>query len=74
MDRQAYTIPEFCDAFGISRATFYELEKAGKGPRTMMIGTAVRIRVKSAEEWARQREAEAMKHRKDRRSRRPEEA
>ena len=52
---QSYTINEFCTAERISRAMFYKLRAAGKGPR---ISHEARI------EWRRQLEAEALKVRK----------
>ena len=32
---QSQTIPEFCSAERISRAFYYEMRKAGRGPREM---------------------------------------
>ena len=38
MTRQAWTIDEFCQAHGISRATFYNLQKHNMAPRVMHVG------------------------------------
>ena len=55
--RAAYSIPEFCEAFGISIRTFFNLRHEGKGPREIRLGRRVLISVESALAWARQREA-----------------
>src|SRR3954452_102826 len=54
--RLALSIPEFCDAHGISEAFFYKLKKQGKGPREMKVGTRTLITFESAAEWRRARE------------------
>lgn len=56
---RAYTIPEWCALRKISRATFYNLIKAGKAPRTMKIGRAVRISEEADRDWVRACEAAA---------------
>ena len=38
MDMQAQTVEEFCQAHRISRGTFYNLLKDGRGPRVMKVG------------------------------------
>ncbi|WP_095087779.1 helix-turn-helix transcriptional regulator [Mesorhizobium sophorae] len=54
---EAYSIPEFCVAHRISRATFYNLIKAGVGPRTMHVGGRVLVSKEAGAEWRRAREA-----------------
>jgi hypothetical protein len=54
----AFTVAEFCKVHSISRWAFYELRKAGKGPRTMKVAGRHRISVESAAEWRRRMEAE----------------
>ena len=49
--KKTYTIPEFCDAYSISRSKFYEILKAGFGPRIMKVGRRTLISVKAAEKW-----------------------
>ncbi|WP_192177681.1 hypothetical protein [Mesorhizobium amorphae] len=56
MDTAAYTIPEFCFAHRISRATFYNLMKAGLGPRTMQVGGRVLISKEAGGDWRKARE------------------
>lgn len=56
---EAYTVPEFCAAFRICRASFYNLQKAGQGPRVMRVGARVLISKEAAAEWRKAREAEA---------------
>jgi predicted DNA-binding transcriptional regulator AlpA len=55
---QSLTIPEWCARHQISRALFYNLMKAGKAPRIMKVGSAVRIRDEADRDWCRAREAE----------------
>lgn len=55
---RAYSIPQFCDAVGISEGLFYKLKKEGCGPRIMKIGVRTLITIEAAAEWCRKREAE----------------
>jgi predicted DNA-binding transcriptional regulator AlpA len=55
--KKAYTIPEFCDAYSISRSKFYEMRKAGSGPRIMKVGRRTLISVEAATAWRRRLEA-----------------
>jgi len=41
--RLALSIPEFCEAHGISEGFFYKLKKQGEGPREMKVGTRTLI-------------------------------
>jgi len=56
--RAAYSIPELCEAFGISTRTYFNLRDEGRGPREMRLGRRVLITVESAIAWAREREEE----------------
>jgi hypothetical protein len=47
----ALTIGEFCEAHAISEAFYYELQKTGRGPRTMRVGRRRLISVEAAQEW-----------------------
>jgi hypothetical protein len=53
------TISEFCRAEKVCHATFYNLKKAGKGPRLMKVGSHYRISPQAWADWRRAREAEA---------------
>jgi predicted DNA-binding transcriptional regulator AlpA len=55
-ERRAFTIDEFCKAYGISRALYYKLLKAGEGPRIAKIGSKTLISGEAAAEWLRARE------------------
>jgi hypothetical protein len=57
MEKQAYSVQEFCDAFSISRATFYNLAGSGNGPRTMKVGGRTLVSCKAADDWRRRMEA-----------------
>jgi len=54
--RLALSIPEFCEAHGISEGLFYKLKKQGEGPREMKVGARTLITFESAAEWRRARE------------------
>jgi predicted DNA-binding transcriptional regulator AlpA len=55
----AYSIAAFCAAHAISRATFYNLQKEGKAPRLMHVGSRRLISREAAAQWRRERESEA---------------
>src|SRR5207342_3502477 len=56
--RLALSIPEFCEAHGISEGFFYKLKKQGEGPREMKVGARTLITLESAAEWRRARDAQ----------------
>jgi len=60
---EAYSITEFCAAHRISRATFYNLIKAGQAPRLMAVGGRRLVSKEAAEAWRRAREADATRGR-----------
>lgn len=51
VERQAYTIPEFCEAHRISIDTYYRMARAGDGPEIMKVGHGTRISVEAAKAW-----------------------
>ena len=56
----AYTIPEFCKAYRLSRSQYYTMKLAGIGPVEMRVGGRKRlISFEAAAEWQRQREGKA---------------
>jgi hypothetical protein len=55
-DADAYSIDEFCERNGISRAFFTKLRSQGLGPRVMKVGTRVLISKEAAAEWRKDRE------------------
>ena len=57
MTRQAWTIDEFCQAHGISRATFYNLQKHNRAPRVMHVGARRLVSEAAAAEWREQMES-----------------
>ena len=57
-DRRAYTIVEFCEAFGIGEAFYYKLKKQGKGPVEMKVGARTLISVEATDDWRRDRESQ----------------
>jgi hypothetical protein len=54
--REAYTIPEFCEAHRISESMYFKLRNAGLGPREMRALRKVTISLQAATEWRRERE------------------
>ena len=47
----AFSIAEFCTAHGISEAFYFELQKTGKGPKVMRVGTRRLISIEAAARW-----------------------
>jgi hypothetical protein len=58
MNTRGQTIDEFCHDWRFCRATFYNLLKAGRGPRVMKVGTRTIISDEAAADWRRQMEEE----------------
>jgi hypothetical protein len=54
--REAYTIPEFCEAHRLSESMYYKLRAAGLGPREMRALRKVTISLQAATDWRRERE------------------
>lgn len=52
----AFSVSDFCRSHGISRTLFYELGRAGTGPRLMKAGRRVLISIEAAAEWRAQME------------------
>lgn len=59
MEREAFTIDEFCRAHGFSRAHYFNLQNRGEGPRVMRVGARALISREAAAEWRRARETAA---------------
>ena len=57
VDKRAYTIPQFCEAYQISRSKYYDDQKNGRGPRIMKVGRRTLISVAAATAWRRRLEA-----------------
>jgi predicted DNA-binding transcriptional regulator AlpA len=52
----AFSIREFCEQHGISRAMFYILAKKGQAPRIMKVGGRTLVSIDAAAEWRRKME------------------
>lgn len=52
----AMNVPEFCKAVGISKRTFWNLNKTGSGPAVCRIGRRVVIRLEAADDWLKRME------------------
>ena len=58
ISRQAFDIPEFCEAYRVGRSTTYEEIREGR-LKIFKVGKLTRISVEAAENWRRQREEAA---------------
>lgn len=56
IDRDAFTVAEFCRSIGISRAFFYKLP-AEQRPKIIRLGRRVLIAREAAAEWRRRMES-----------------
>jgi predicted DNA-binding transcriptional regulator AlpA len=56
VSRAAYSVRQFCEAFGISETTYFKLKSKGKGPREMRLGKRILISLEAADAWRRARE------------------
>jgi len=59
VERDCYTVDDFCTRHNISRASFYNLRKAGIGPREMRVLGRIMITPEAARDWRAEREAAA---------------
>ncbi len=50
-ESRAFSIAQFCAAYGISRAAFYNLQRDGKAPSTLNVGRRRLITKAAAEVW-----------------------
>jgi hypothetical protein len=56
MERQAFTIREFCSRNRIAPSTFFKLKASDRAPRLMTLGRAIRISVEAERDWQAERE------------------
>jgi hypothetical protein len=56
VDRDAYSVNEFCTQNGISRAYLYLLWRRGQGPRSMQVGGRRLISKEAGRDWRRSAE------------------
>jgi hypothetical protein len=59
MQPEAYTIEQFCKAHGFSKAHYFNIARAGLGPRIMRVGSRVLISREAAADWRKARETAA---------------
>lgn len=52
VETRAFSIAQFCQAYGISRATFYNLKKSGNAPAILNVGRRKLITTSASEAWA----------------------
>lgn len=51
VETRALSIAQFCQAYGISRASFYNLKKSGNAPAILNVGRRPLITNAAAESW-----------------------
>jgi predicted DNA-binding transcriptional regulator AlpA len=51
VQKQSFSIREFCKLHDISRSLFYVLREKGEAPRVMKVGRRTLISVEAAAEW-----------------------
>jgi len=56
VQRQAFSIDEFCRRHGISKAHYYNLKKVGLAPREMEVRGRKLISIEAEVDWRRERE------------------
>lgn len=54
---QVYTIAEWCSAYRVSRAKFYQLDQVGEAPKSFLVGRRRLISVEAARAWREKLEA-----------------
>lgn len=52
VETRAFSIAQFCQAYGISRASFYNLKKSGNAPAILNVGRRKLITTSASEAWA----------------------
>ncbi len=57
-EQRAFDIPGFCEAYRVGRSTVYEEIREGR-LQIMKVGKLTRISTEAAENWRREREADA---------------
>jgi predicted DNA-binding transcriptional regulator AlpA len=55
---RAYSVSQFCLAYGLGRSTYYRLRAQGLAPREIACGKRILISVQAAEEWEQRMERE----------------
>jgi predicted DNA-binding transcriptional regulator AlpA len=55
----SFTLQQWCDRHGISKAMFYLLRKDGKAPRIFNIGRCVRVSAQAGQDRVKAREEAA---------------
>lgn len=51
MEKMAYTVAEFCFAYGISRGRLHELQQVGLAPKIYYVASKPYVSKRAAEEW-----------------------
>lgn len=57
IEKQSYSIKEFCQLHAISRSLFYALLERGEAPRVMKVGRRTLSSAEAAAEWRKNMES-----------------
>ena len=60
MNKDAFTISQFCEGHEISRAFFYTLQKEGRAPKVVKLKAKRLITVEAAREWREKLDADVV--------------
>ncbi len=61
IEKQSFSIREFCELHAISRSLFYVLREKGEAPRVMKVGRRTLISAEAAAEWRKSMEHMSIK-------------
>ena len=53
MEKDAFSVIQFCERHGLSRSLFYKLQSMGQAPRVMRVAGQIMISVEAAADWRR---------------------
>ena len=62
VEKDAVGILEFCQRHGLSRSTFYNLEKIGRAPKVMRLGAKIMVSKEAMADWRSSIEQKPIEH------------
>jgi predicted DNA-binding transcriptional regulator AlpA len=61
INTRAISIKDWCRAFGLCRASWYQMQARGDGPKTFRVGSRILISTQAVADWVAAREAASAK-------------
>ena len=52
-DKSAFSVNQFCEAYGLSRSSFYRMLREGLAPAIIRVGRRVLVSIEAARDWER---------------------